>query len=131
IAGVVGGSPVRGFAHADLHAKTATGFVTVADLDLFALTTGGFDGLAGAVVAFDVAPPAAGEELPRARAMVQAWSERGDIPRVDLLAALETSGDHARAAIGATGAAGLNAAVDLDVTKHGDKITLDRALAIA
>jgi hypothetical protein len=131
ISGAIGGAPLRGFAHADLRAKHATGFISAANVDLFAITRGGFDGLAGAVAAFEVAPAARDEELPRARAMVQAWSERGDIPRIDLIAAVDSARDHARVALGATGAAGLLAAADISIAKHANAITLERALVIA
>ncbi len=131
LAGSVGGAPLRGFAHADLRAEHVSGFVSAANLDLFAITRGGFDGLAGAVAAFDVAPAARDEELPRARAMIQAWSEDGDIPRIDLLASIDSARDRARVALGATGAAGLRAAADLEVAKHASSLTLERAVAIA
>jgi hypothetical protein len=131
ISGAIGGAPLRGFAHADLRSKQATGFVSAANVDLFAITRGGFDGLAGAVAAFDVAPAARDEELPRAHAMLQAWSERGDIPRIDLLAAIDSARDRAHLALGATGAAGLRAAADIAIAKHAGAITLERAVAIA
>ena len=127
LGGTLGGAPVQAYVHADLAEKTVAGFLDVSGLDLFAATTGAVDGIAKAHAVFDYAPPIAGQELPRAHAVVQATSEKGDVPRIDALASLTAEGDLLRATIGATGAAGLKANVDVVARKHGDAIALEKA----
>ena len=130
IAGSVGGSPVRGFARADVGAKSGHGFVTAVGLDLGTLSRGKVKGDGGAFVAFDVAPGPTGE-LPVAKAMVQTWGNFPDAPKTNAVIALDTRGTKIHAELGAITGTGVRAAAGAEVTKDGKVMVLDRATLIA
>jgi hypothetical protein len=130
IAGEVGGSPVRGFARADVGAKSGHGFLTAVGLDLGTLSRGKVQGDGGAFVAFDVAPGPKGQ-LPVAKAMVQTWGNFPDAPKTNAVIALDTSGTKIHAELGAVTGTGVRAAAGAEVTKDGQAMVLDRATLIA
>ncbi|MDB4953019.1 MAG: hypothetical protein JWO36_588 [Myxococcales bacterium] len=130
IAGTVGRSPLRGFARADLAAKSASGLVIGDGLDLGQLSNDKVTGIGGVLVAFDVLQ-APNSELPTAHAMITTWGEFEGTPHSDAVIALDTSGDRIRAVIGATGVTGFRAAVAAELHRKGEALTLDRGVVIA
>ncbi|MGE5186681.1 MAG: hypothetical protein ACM31C_31725, partial [Acidobacteriota bacterium] len=127
LGGALGGAPLTGYVHGDPRARRAAGFLQLNGLDLYATTIGAIDGIGSVLATFDFAPAQRGEELPRAKLLVQATSQHADIPRVDAIVSVATGGDRAHATLDATGAAGLRAVADVTARKHGDHLALEHA----
>lgn len=127
--GRVGATPVHAMIDADINLKSAKGVIAAGNLDLTDLTNGRVRGAGGGVVMFDIRPGEIGQ-LPTARGVLAGWGRFEDFPAADFAVAFDTVGDKARTVVGVS-SPNLRAAIEGEVIRVGETLTLSRATVIA
>jgi autotransporter translocation and assembly factor TamB len=125
----IGPQIVRGLIDADLAARRVAGVISAGDLDLAKLTRGKLVAHGGGFAVIDLAQGAPGQ-LPVGHAMIHASGQYQDFPETGVMIALSSTGDRVTASIGAANP-GLTAALGGELTKVGDRITLERGTVVA
>lgn len=121
--GATHGQVLAGIDLANLH---AIGVVTTDAVDLPKLTQGKLSGTGGAMIAFDGAM----HEQPAATGVVTAWGSVAELPHLRSAIAFTTDGERTAARVAVAGPA-VHAAISADITRKGERITLDRSTVIA
>ncbi|MEP6863764.1 MAG: translocation/assembly module TamB domain-containing protein [Deltaproteobacteria bacterium] len=124
VAGSVGEASIKSNASIDLEHTRVTGTLSTNEVDAATLTRGKVTASGAIAATFDVARGAPGE-LPTATATITGHVAYQQIPRAQVVASLETSGQHASIKLGVTGPAKLS--LEAAITRAGSAIHLDTA----
>lgn len=127
--GRIGDSSVHAMLDADLNLMSAMGVVSAGSVNLTELTGGRVQGAGGGVVMFQIRPGAE-NQLPSAQGVFSGWGQVDDLPAAQVAVAFDTLGDRARTVVGVS-SPNLRAAVEGEVVKVGETLTLSRANIIA
>lgn len=127
--GRIGKTSVHAMLDANLDLKSAMGVISAGDVDLTELTAGRVHGSGGGVVMFQIRPGAV-DQLPSAQGVVSGWGRIDDLPAAQVAVAFDTLGDRARTIVGVS-SPNLRAAVEGEVVKVGETLTLSHATIIA
>lgn len=127
--GQYGTTPVRAMIDANLELRQAKGVIAAGDLDLTALSGGRVHGAGGGVLMLEIQPGETGQ-LPTASGVLAAWGQVDEFPAARVAVAFDTAGDRARTVVGVS-APNLRAAIEGEIKKVGETLTLSRSTVIA